>query len=339
LKILVADDDHVSLTMMKRMLLQSGYDVTTVSNGAEAVDKVLEDNGPRLMILDWMMPVLDGPEVCRSIRTSAQRPYVFIVLLTARYLKDDLVAGLNAGADDYLTKPCHAEELRARLQTGERILQLEDSLVMAREEMRFRATHDSLTLIQNRGTIVRTLSAALNEKCGGDPNLAVVLCDIDHFKSINDTYGHPVGDEVLREVARRLQCVTGPGDAVGRFGGEEFLCVLRNCPSGVLALRVAEICQVIRSRPMETSVGPLFVSMSAGAISASSVGLNLDVDQILRRTDVALYRAKRDGRDRAVVDGDPETEGGNTADEPHADRTRVGDGHLLYAAPRISMPV
>ncbi len=324
--------------MMKRMLLQTGYDVATASNGAEAVDRVLEENGPRLMILDWMMPQLDGPEVCRAIRTSAQRPYVFIVLLTARYLKDDLVAGLNAGADDYLTKPCHAEELRARLQTGERILQLEDNLVTAREEMRFRATHDALTLIQNRGTIVHALSAALEAKRTGCPNLAVVLCDIDHFKSINDTYGHPVGDEVLREVARRLQCIMGPGDSVGRFGGEEFLCVLRNCTAGGLASRAAEICRVIRSRAVETSAGPLFVSMSAGALSASSIRLNLDVEQILQRADVALYRAKKEGRDKAVVDGGPEAEAGEVADELQGDRMRFGAGRPVYAAPRISLP-
>jgi two-component system cell cycle response regulator len=323
--------------MMKRMLLQSGYDVATASNGAEAVDKVLEENGPRLMILDWMMPELDGPEVCRAIRTSAQRPYVFIVLLTARYLKDDLVAGLNAGADDYLTKPCHAEELRARLQTGERILQLEDSLVTAREEMRFRATHDALTLIQNRGTIVHALSEALEERRLGDASLAVVLCDIDHFKSINDTYGHPVGDEVLREVARRLQCAIAPGDSVGRFGGEEFLCVLRSCAAGALASRAAEICSAIRMRPVETSAGPLFVSMSAGALSASGPGLNRDIDHILQRADVALYRAKKDGRDKAVVDSDPGDADPKASPECSADPMQFGAERLIYTPPLVRL--
>ena len=288
--------------MMRRMLLQSGYEVEAVKDGAEAVERIFQEDGPRLLILDWMMPQLDGPEVCRAIRTVAQRPYVYIILLTAKYLKNDIVAGLQAGADDYLTKPCDSAELRARLQTGQRILLLEDSLVSAREEMRFRATHDALTLIHNRGAIVHAFSAALEEARRSQEDLSVLLCDIDHFKSINDTYGHPVGDEVLREVARRLQSTIRPGDLVGRFGGEEFLCVLRNCGADLLSSRAADICEAIRSRAVQTSAGPVFVSISAGAFSLFPHDLSSGIDPLLHKADCALYRAKKEGRNRVVLD-------------------------------------
>lgn len=302
MKILVADDDQVSLMMMRRMLQGSGYDVVTASDGITAVESILAEGGPRLLLLDWMMPELSGPEVCQAIRTQADKGYVYIILLTARDSKDDLIAGLEAGADDYLTKPCNPEELRARLRTGQRVLRLEDDLVKAHDEMRFRANHDALTSLLNRGAIVDTLSADLRNHKDTGTNLSVVLCDVDHFKRINDTYGHPVGDEVLREVARRLRGVCRPGEAVGRYGGEEFLLVLNGCEADALPGRAHEICQVIRDTRVQTDSGPLEVSISAGALSVRAADRASEPDEVLQRTDVLLYRAKREGRNRVVSD-------------------------------------
>ena len=147
MKILVADDDSVSRCLMERILHRVGYEVVLAEDGHQALDSLSKPDGPRLALLDWMMPGLDGPSVCLEIRSQRERPYRYITLLTSKGAREDLVAGLEAGADDYLTKPCHPEELKARLRTGERILRLEDGLVDAREEMRFKATHDALTSI------------------------------------------------------------------------------------------------------------------------------------------------------------------------------------------------
>ncbi len=282
--------------MMGRMLRQSGYEVSTACHGGEVVESVREDDGPRLLLLDWMMPQLSGPEVCQAIRMEAGKSYVYIILLTARDTKDDLVKGLEAGADDYLTKPCHPEELRARLRTGQRVLHLEDRLVEARNQMQVRATYDALTGVLNRGAILERLAARGKEP--GD--FAVVMCDVDHFKRVNDTHGHPVGDEVLREVARRLESLAGSGDAVGRYGGEEFLLLLEGCAGEQVGRRAEAVCAAIRELVFATSAGALPVTVSAGAMGAQGV------DHVLQEVDLLLYRAKRGGRDRAVVGTGPE---------------------------------
>ena len=214
---------------MQRILQKSGYDVVTADNGARALEELSREDGPRLALLDWMMPELDGPEVCRRVRSRHGQPYVYITLLTSKLSNDDVVAGLEAGSDDYLTKPCSFEELKARLRTGQRVLDLEDTLVEAREEMRFKATHDVLTGLWNRGAILALLETELNRNVRERTPLSIVLCDVDHFKQVNDVHGHLAGDDILRQVAIRLQSSVRSFDAVGRYGGEEFLLLLKGC--------------------------------------------------------------------------------------------------------------
>lgn len=301
MKILIADDDAVSRTLMKRLLVQCGYEVSTVSNGSEVVERLMEPDGPRLLLLDWMMPGLDGPEVCRAIRTEARLAYIYITLLTSKNSKEDLVAGLEAGADDYLTKPCNLEELKARLRTGMRILQLEDILVSAREEMRRKAMYDALTGLLNRGAIVHDLNVLVGEAVAGDKEFAVLLCDVDHFKRVNDTYGHPVGDEVLREIAARLKGAVRGADEVGRFGGEEFLVILKGCKRKALGEVAEFVCRAVGSQPVMTSAGPLRVSISAGVGFVGQSEGRLGAERILAKVDAALYEAKAAGRNRGVL--------------------------------------
>src|SRR5579862_8424430 len=296
MKALVADDDGMSRRLLEKTLEREGYEVIAVDNGRLALEQLSLPDGPRLALLDWMMPELDGPGVCLEIRKQQERPYVHIVLLTSRGSKEDVVAGLEAGADDYLTKPWDPAELMARLRTGRRILQLEDRLVEARETMRYKATHDPLTSLFNRGVILDLLSRELSRTRRENGCTVVMLADLDRFKLVNDTFGHVVGDEVLREVARRLLGSVRSYDFVGRYGGEEFLIVLNNCESDQAIPRAEEVRNGIAILPVQTARGPVPITMSLGVLSSRDWNLAL-VEEILGEADLALYRAKADGRD------------------------------------------
>jgi two-component system cell cycle response regulator len=295
MKILIADDDRMSRLVLEKTLEREGYEVIAVDNGRLALQQLSLHDGPRLALLDWMMPELDGPGVCLEVRKRHDRPYVHIVLLTSRGSKRDVVMGLEAGADDYLTKPWDSAELAARLRVGQRILQLEDRLVEARETMRFKATHDHLTSLFNRGVIVDLLARELSRTRREQGCTVVMLGDLDHFKAVNDRCGHVVGDEVLREIARRLLESARSYDFVGRYGGEEFLIVLNNCDSTQAVLRAEEIRSRIGNRPVNTLRGPLPVTISVGVLASRDWDLHF-VEEILVEVDSALYQAKADGR-------------------------------------------
>jgi two-component system cell cycle response regulator len=297
-KILVADDDPVSRRLMERILQQSGYEVITAANGRQAAHELAKEGGPRLALIDWMMPELDGPGVCREVRDRHNDLYVYILLLTSKESCEDVVRGLEAGADDYLTKPCHPAELKARLHTGRRILQLEDKLVEAREEMRFKATHDALTSLWDRGAILALLRSGLSRSVREQSPISFLLCDIDHFKNINDGYGHHTGDEVLEEVSTRLLDGVRSHDAVGRYGGEEFLIVLNGCNGEHLKERAEHIRRSIGDSPFSTSHGSIPIFMSIGAITIENWDKSIPIEQFLKQADLALYRAKAAGRNR-----------------------------------------
>ncbi len=312
MKILIADDDAMSRRLLEKTLEREGYEVTAVGNGKSALQQLSLPDGPRLALLDWMMPEMDGPGVCLEVRKQDERPYVHMILVTSRGSKQDVVAGLEAGADDYLTKPWDSAELMARLRVGRRILQLEDRLVEARETMRFKATHDPLTSLFNRGVTMELLARELTRTRREKGCTVVMLGDLDKFKSVNDRYGHVVGDEVLREIARRLLGSVRSYDFVGRYGGEEFLIVLNNCNSSEAVVRAEEIRNRIASQPVQTKSGPLSVTMSLGVLASQDWDVYL-ADEILGHADVALYRAKAEGRNCVRL-----ARPGGLHDAPHA---------------------
>jgi diguanylate cyclase (GGDEF)-like protein len=297
-RVLIAEDDPVSRRMLQAFLQKWGFEVVTAIDGVDALRILESDNAPPLAILDWMMPGMDGPQVCESVRARPSRPYVYVLLLTARSQKDDILRGLESGADDYLTKPFHAAELRARIQVGQRILELQTGLIAAREELLFRATHDELTGLVNRRVLLEAIAREHSRHTREGTNFAIILLDLDHFKNVNDTHGHLAGDAVLKEVAHRVAGCLRPYDTVGRYGGEEFVLVLPTCDrqsAGVVADRILES---LSSKAIETSQGNLVLTASCG-IAVSNAHRPVDPQTLLHLADEALYRAKANGRNRA----------------------------------------
>src|SRR5262245_55163291 len=231
MKVLIAEDDVVSRRLLEAMLMRWGYEVAVTHNGLDAWEMLRGPTPPPMAILDWMMPGMDGVEVCRKVRQRGQEPYIYLLLLTTKGRKENIVEGLDAGADDYLTKPFDPHELQVRLRTGKRIITLQAELIEAREELRVQAMYDPLTGVWNRRAILQVLGSELARSRREGLSLAVVIADLDHFKRINDTYGHMVGDTALCEAASRMQALLRPYDAIGRYGGEEFLMILPGCTS------------------------------------------------------------------------------------------------------------
>jgi two-component system, cell cycle response regulator len=316
-KILIADDDSLSRRLLEKTLQRAKYEVTAVENGLSAAVQLCKIDGPRLALLDWQMPELDGPGVCREVRKRKDQGYVYMILLTSKALKKDIVTGLGAGADDYLTKPFDTEELKARLRTGQRILELEDKLVEAREYMRFKATHDSLTSLFNRGVIMELLGREISRSRRERIPTAIMLCDVDHFKKVNDTHGHLIGDEVLQEVARRLLSSVRSYDYVGRYGGEEFLVILNNCDATAAPGRAEALRKAIADTPVNTTIGPFRVTLSTGMHQTDNWGFRT-VEELLHEVDAALYAAKAAGRNCVKF-----AKSDITADDPRALATQA----------------
>ena len=295
MKILVAEDDAISRLMLERTLQRAGYEVLSVDNGRRAMEELQREDPPRLVLLDWLMPEKDGVDVCRAIRARKDQTYKYLILLSSKESKLEIVQGLESGADDYLTKPFDGEELKARLRAGERILELEDRLVEAREDMRFQATHDLLTSLWNRAVIVELLSRDVARSKREKSCTAVMLCDLDHFKAINDEHGHGAGDDTLREVSRRLRGSVRSYDMVGRYGGEEFLVVLNKCdPASAMAL-AESLRNAIATRPVMAAGKSITVTVSVG-LALSTDYSSSDVGELINQADIALYAAKGAGR-------------------------------------------
>jgi diguanylate cyclase (GGDEF)-like protein len=299
-RVLLADDDRVSRRLLEAKLVAWGFEVVEVADGTLAWEALRAPDGPRLAILDWMMPGLDGIEVCRRARERAV-PYVYVVIITAKDRKEDIIAALEAGADDFLTKPFDSFELKARLRTGARILELQESLLEAQDALRYEATHDGLTGVANRATILDILRREMDRAEREGDHLGLVLVDIDHFKKVNDTYGHMVGDAVLHETTRHLRRSLRPYDHLGRYGGEEFLLVLPGCDAAAVAALAERIREWIARNPIPVEGVTVPVTISLGTATSGPDGKSPDrrnVELLLRAADAALYRAKESGRDR-----------------------------------------
>ncbi len=300
MKILVADDSVVSRHLLVATLRKWGYDVVDAANGTDAWKILSEDDAPSMAVLDWMMPGLTGPDVCRLVRKQGRENYTYVLFLTSRDKKEDIVAGMEAGADDYVTKPFEHGELQVRLRAGKRIVELQRELLAAREALRDQATRDALTRLWNRGSILAALQRELARGAREGRPLSLAMMDLDHFKAVNDTYGHLAGDEVLREAARRMMGAVRPYDGVGRYGGEEFLVLLPGCDEGSAMEQAERLRQLMCGAPV--AIGDLLHTMTASfGVTCVVPGPSTSSEQLIDKADQALYRAKSRGRNRVEL--------------------------------------
>lgn len=298
MKILIADDDTISRRILRVALTKWGYETVATQNGRDAWDVLQGGDAPRMAILDWMMPELDGIEVCREVRKRSDQPYTYLLLLTSKSRQAEIIAGLDAGADDYLTKPVDLEELRVRLQAGRRILDLETKLVAAQEAFREQATHDALTGLWNRAAILKALEQEIVRAKRERTSFGVVLADLDSFKLVNDRHGHIAGDRVLEEAARRMCAAVRDYDVVGRYGGEEFLIVCPGCQESDVVTVAERIRESIERDPVEIAPGEaISVTLCLGVTVGGTPGAE-DPVRLVKLADAALYLAKDRGRNR-----------------------------------------
>ncbi|MFH1132462.1 MAG: diguanylate cyclase [Pseudomonadota bacterium] len=298
-KILVAEDDPASSKILEKTLKGWGYNVILTDNGQDAWE-VISKQETQLAILDWMMPKIDGLQLCRKIRQEKMDKYTYVILLTSKQSKEDIYEGLSAGADDYISKPFHHLELQARINTGKRIIQLENRLLEYQDHLEELATRDGLTKLWNRRTILRHLEEELHRSLRESQPIATIMIDVDHFKLINDKFGHHTGDDVLTYIANQLEANLRPYDKLGRYGGDELLIVLPNC-----SLRNAEsiaerLRLVISARKIPTESGLMNVTISLGVTSSEAKPYST-VKNMIKTSDTALYEAKAKGRDCVVI--------------------------------------
>jgi diguanylate cyclase (GGDEF)-like protein len=295
MKILIAEDDTVSRLVLEQLLTGWGYDVEVTEDGDKAWAALSGHDAPNIALLDWMLPGVEGLDLCRRVRAMKDRPYVYIILLTAKRCIKDIVLGLDAGADDYISKPFDSSELQARVEVGKRIQKLQAQLISGREALRIKAVHDSLTGLLNRAAILEAIdSEMLRTRCDKNP-FCVIMADLDHFKAINDFQGHGVGDRVLVETAQRLMKSARKQDLVGRYGGDEFLALLPNTSAEEAHAVADRMREIICNHPFVHNDVCISLSASFG-IAQIDPHIDERIEVLLDRADMGAYMAKAEGR-------------------------------------------
>ncbi len=295
MRILIADDDLTSRNILTAILQKQGYEIIIACDGKEAWDIMQHPNAPELILLDWMMPKLDGLEVCQKIRSKKSDHPAYVIIVTGRGKKGDIVSGLGAGANDYIAKPFDQEELCARVEVGCRFIKLFNELKQTRDKLKLQALTDPLTGILNRRGVLNVLDKEIVRVQRNEGSLLVALCDIDYFKKVNDIYGHQVGDEVLCGLVQCIEKHLRKYDSLGRFGGEEFLIVSPGENSDNALNMFKRLCLVVSNNKIDTQAGPISITVSIGVTVRKDIDT---VDSLIERADAALYEAKKKGRNR-----------------------------------------
>ena len=296
-KVLIADDEPVSQRLLEATLQRWGYHVITASDGREAWDALCGEPVVDIAVLDWMMPHINGPELCRRLRADPPQHYTYLILLTARSTTRDTIEGLDAGADDYIIKPPDPMVLRSRLRVGERVIRLQRRLEDANRKLVQLAVTDELTGLLNRRSIVARLQDELQRTRRLGHPLSVAMADLDRFKVVNDRHGHHAGDAVLALFACILRDSCRAYDQIGRYGGEEFLLIFPESGVDDAYAGAERLRQRMGQATLPLHTGEVLqVTVSIGVVQASG-DPGESVDHLVARADNALYRAKGEGRD------------------------------------------
>jgi diguanylate cyclase (GGDEF)-like protein len=297
MRILIAEDDLTSRTILVAILKKWGYDPVAVVDGQAAWEVMQREDAPEFAILDWHMPGLSGLDVCRKLRQIRSSDLPYIIFLTSRCDKNSIVEGLDAGANDYVIKPYDNAELRARVRVGQRMLELHAAMDEAKQALIHQAMHDPLTGILNRRAILESLQKEISRAMRQGTMLSIGMCDIDHFKQVNDKYGHQTGDEVLCGFVGVIQEHLRDYDLIGRYGGEEFLIIAPCSSGGEEEAFYERLCACVADQGVETRSGVISITVSIGVVGVTGA---LSVDELLAAADAALYLAKKTGRNRVV---------------------------------------
>ena len=295
MRILIVEDDVISRRVLEAFLRRLGYEVISVAGGREALEALNGPGKPSMVISDWVMPEMDGIDLCVEIRKIPSSRYIYFILLTSKTEKSDIIKGLEAGADDYMTKPFDHEELRCRIRIGERVLALERRILEL-------ANTDPLTGVLNRRALMERIQVEIERSNREGAPLSLILADIDNFKRINDQYGHLVGDMALRKFSEQLLAVIRPYDFMGRYGGEEFLV----CFPGTEYPKVMGVAE--RMRRLVAALcfstpdsGECYSMTASFGVAALKVRCEKSPEPLIRRADLGMYQAKHEGRNRVCL--------------------------------------
>ncbi|WP_420178871.1 diguanylate cyclase [Paenarthrobacter sp. TA1.8] len=299
MKILIADDDQISRMITKAAVEQSGHECIVAVDGDSAW-QLYKEHSPEAVVTDLMMPGLNGLDLCRAIRAAEEDRYTYVILVTSHGSRKDVLAGMEAGADDYVTKPLDPFSLHIRLLAAQRITSLHADLARYRSALSEQARTDPLTKLHNRLKLAEDLGALHSGGVTGH-NYCLAMVDVDNFKSYNDIYGHQAGDAALVAIASTLASEVRKSDAVYRFGGEEFLLVLRDQEAPGARMVMERVRSAVQSLRIEHSGDPDGVLTISAGISAYTEGRRAGTEQLLREADLALYAAKASGRNRVTL--------------------------------------
>jgi two-component system cell cycle response regulator len=307
MNILIAQDDKSSCQSLEATLAKWGHDVVMVPDGPAALQALQKVAAPRLAVLGSTLPGMDAFQICRTVRKRAESPYVYFIVTVAKGREQDIIEGIRAGADDFLLTPLNPDELMTRLRVGKRILEMQGDLQRAHEAISYQTTHDPLTGLWNRTAILDGLRRELARVAREKSPVGVIVAEIDHFKSINETHGHMAGDAVLRETSRRIRSSVRPYDTVGRYGAQEFLVIVPGCDAPNAQNYADRLRSGVSREPIDIAEWGKFASGEEGKITVTiCVGVAAgdkvkDAETLLQAGEAALARAGAQGTNRVEL--------------------------------------